>query len=364
MKKHTKVAGRLTIGVDVGDRLSHVCVLDESGAMIEESRLATTPIAFRRRFGSCASARVALEVGAHSPWVERLLKDCGHEVFVANPRKLRMIYENDRKTDRVDAEWLARVARLDPKLLAPIQHRTGSCQQDLAMLRARDALVVARTRLVNHVRGAVKAVGARVVKCSTASFHRQALVGIPEELKPALTCIIKTIESLTVDIHMMEKKIQLMARERYPETQLLQQVTGVGPLTATSFVLTIEDPDRFRTNRSLGAYLGLTPRRCQSGGNDPQMRITKAGDAHLRRLLVGSSHYILGPFGPDSDLRRWGLALAQRGGKNAKKRAVVAVARKLAVLLHSLWRTAEVYEPLRNTLRRARQDGQTKRISA
>jgi transposase len=347
MRKHTRRLGKLTIGLDVSDRYSYVCMLDEAGEVIEESRLATTKTAVHRWFGACPAARVALEVGPHSPWVERLLRDCGHEVLVANSRKLRMIYENERKTDRVDAEWLARVARLDPKLLAPIRHRAGRCQHDLAVVRARHALVVARTRLVNHVRGLVKAVGGRIVKCSTESFHKKAPSGIPLELRPALAPVIKTVAALTADIRKMETQIESMGRQRYPETALLRQVSGVGPVTATSFILTLEDPHRFKSNRSLGAYLGLTPRRNQSGDKDPQMRITKAGDSDLRRLLVGAAQYILGPFGPDSDLRRWGLSLAERGGKNAKKRAVVAVARKLAVLLHSLWRTGEVYEPLR-----------------
>ena len=118
-------------------------------------------------------------------------------------------------------------------------------------------------------------------------------------------------------------------------------------MTALAYLLTLEEPGRFEQSRSVGAYVGLTPRRDQSGQTDKQLRITQCGDGYLRQLLVTSSHYILGPFGPDSDLRRYGLRIAERGGKNAKKRAVVAVARKLAVLLHHLWKTGVDYEPLR-----------------
>jgi len=340
----------LTIGLDIGDRYSQICVLDAAGQVDEESRVATKPAALQRSLGSYAPSRVAIEVGTHSPWVSRLLAECGHEVVIANPRKLRGIYENDSKDDRVDAQWLARVARLDPQLLSPIRHRGVQAQADLAQIRARDALVRARTQQVNHVRGAVKAFGTRVASCSAASSRKRA-AELPESLRVSLAPVLQTITWLTTQIQEYDRRIEAM-QDRYPETQLLRQVCGVGPLTSMAFVLTIEDPHRFPRSRILGSYLGLRPRRDKSGAQDPQLRITKAGDTMLRRLLVSSAHYVLGPFGPDSDLRRWGLALAARGGKNAKKRAVVAVARKLAVLLHRLWITAEVYEPLRQAAAR------------
>jgi transposase len=303
----------------------------------------------RQRFAGITASRIALEVGTHSPWVQRLLEECGHEVVVANPRKLRMIYQNDSKDDGVDAESLARVARMDPKLLRPIRHRGRRAQQHLALLRSRAALVRARTLSVNHVRGSVKSFGGRVKTCSTGSFARQAVGQVPAELRSVLRGVLELIAALTVRIRRYDKQIEGLAGECYPETALLRQVPGVGALTATSYVLTLEGPRRFRRSRSVGAYLGLRPRRSQSGQRDPELRITKAGDTELRRLLVGAAHYILGPFGPDTDLRRWGEALAARGKKNAKKRAVVAVARKLAVLLHRLWLTGEVYEPLRQS---------------
>jgi len=201
--------------------------------------------------------------------------------------------------------------------------------------------------LINHTRGIVKSMGGRLPSCSSSSFHKRVQQDLPDELKPALTLVLDTIAALNVKIQRLETRIERLASKRYPETGLLRQVSGVGPLTALSYVLTVEDPQRFKSSRTIGPYLGLRPRQSQSGDVDPELRITKASDSDLRHLLVGSAHYILGPFGPDTDLRRWGLALAARGKKNAKKRAVVAVARKLAVLLHRLWVTAEVYEPLR-----------------
>jgi transposase len=282
-----------------------------------------------------------------------VLEECGHEVLVANPRKLRLIYANKRKTDEIDAENLARLARVDPRLLYPLKHRGEDSQAHLAIIRSRQALVDCRTQLVNHVRGAVKSFGARLPKCSARSFHKRASEHIPEALRPALGPILEVIASLTERIRDYERELETISKEHYPETELLRQVEGVGTLTALTFVLTVEDPYRFERSRSVGAYLGLVPASDRSGDRDPQKRISKEGDQMLRKLLVGSAHYILGPFGHDSDLKRHGEKIASRGGKNAKKRAVVAVARKLAVLLHSLWASAEVYEPLRNAHRSA-----------
>ena len=336
-----------TVGMDLGDRTSHFCVLDEDGGVVERGKIQTTREGFRKRFEERTGMRIALEVGTHSPWVSRFLKELGHEVLVANPRKTRLIYENRGKQDPVDAEALARIARLDPKLLYPVEHRPESVAQDLAVLRARDALVRTRTLLVNHVRGAVKATGHRVKKCSARTFAGQAVGEIPKEVRGALSSVLTTIEVVSKQILALDKRIGELGKKKYPETALLRQVGGVGPIVALAYVLTLEHPGRFRKSRAVGPYLGLVPAKSQSGDSDPQLRITKEGDNFLRRLLVQSAQYILGPFGKDCDLKRFGQALSARGERNAKKRAVIAVARKLAVLLHRLWRTAEVYEPLR-----------------
>ena len=276
------------------------------------------------------------------------MESCGHEVLVANARKVRLIYGEGRKSDKLDAENLARLARLDPKLLSPLKHRDEASQAHLALVRSREALVSTRTKLVNHVRGSVKSFGGRLSKCSAQSFHKKAAADIPEPLKPALEPLLETIESLSARIRQFDRELEALAEEFYPETKLLRQVNGIGPLSALAFVLILENPERFETSRMVGAYARLVPAKHQSGESDPQKRISKRGDEMLRRLLVSSSQYILGPFGEDSDLRRHGLKIAERGGKRAKKRAVVAVARKLAVLLHRLWLTGELYEPLYN----------------
>jgi transposase len=336
----------LTIGLDLGDKYSEGCVVDASGEVVETFRVRTTQPALDRALARFGKARVVLEVGTHSPWMSRGASAQGHDVIVANPRRVRLIAENDSKSDGFDAELLARLGRVDPQLLHPIVHRGEQAQRDLVLLRARDGFVRARTQLVNQVRGFAKSLGTRLPRSSTEAFPRRVRCVASMDLFPGLETMLEMIERLTQEIRAMDREVERLCRELYPETKLLRQVKGVGPITALCFVLTLEDPSRFRKSRSVGAYLGLRPRQRDSGEQRPQLRITKAGDELLRRLLVSAAHYVLGPFGPDTELRRIGLRLAETGGQAAKKRAVVAVARRLAVLLHRLWVTGEVYQPL------------------
>ena len=333
-----------TLGIDLGDRRSDFCLLADNDP-VRRGSVATTPQAMAELFGSQERCLVVMEVCSQSPWVSRVAREAGHEVIVADPRRLALITRGVRKTDRKDAEWLARLARADRALLNPVRHRDESTQADLSVMRARRSLVESRTALVNHVRGAVKALGHRIKKCSATSFHRQAPAQIPAQLRPALEPVLKVLEQLSEQIRAYDQLLETIARTRYPQTALLEQVPGVGSLAALMYVLTLEDPRHFARSRQVGPYLGLTPRKRQSGDSDPQLRITKAGDREMRRLLVISANYILGRHGPDCDLRRWGLKIAERGAKNARKRAKVAVARRLAVLLHHLWLTGEVYDP-------------------
>lgn len=336
----------LTIGLDLGDRHTEGSVLSESGEVIETFRVATTMSAMARTLGGFEASRVILEVGTHSPWVSRIVEQAGHELIIANPRRVRLIAENDSKTDAVDAELLARLGRVDPDLLKPIVHRGEQAQRDRILLLARDGLVRARTQLVNQVRGFVKSLGQRCPTSSTEAFPRRVRERFSEDVFPGQSAMLEMIDRLTLEIGQMDKEAERLCKERYPETSALRQVKGVGALTSLGFVLTLEDPSRFAKSRAVGAYLGLRPRSRQSGEHQPQLRITKAGDGLIRRYLVGAAQYILGPFGPDTELRRVGLKLAERGGKAAKKRAVIAVARKLAVLLHRLWVTGEEYQEL------------------
>jgi transposase len=343
--KNSSTVSCSTIGVDLGDRCSRVCVLDGDGDVVEEASIPTTRGAFERKFASIDRSRVVIETGTHANWVHDVVVNAGHDVVVANARKVHAISSNERKSDTVDARLLARLGRVDVRLLQPVQVRPESLRLDMALIRARAALVEARTSIVNSVRGLSKTAGHKLRSCSSASLHKQP---IDASLEAALQPLMTTLEQLSNSIADYDKRIKHLCESRHPQTKLLMQIKGVGPLTALYFVLLIGDPERFAHPRDVGAYFGLVPRRDQSGGHDPQLRISKTGDRLGRSLLVQCAHHILGAFGADSDLRRFGLKLAERGGKTAKKRAVVATARKLAVLLFALLRTGEVYEPLRN----------------
>jgi transposase len=275
-------------------------------------------------------------------------------VIVAHARNVRLIGESSRKDDRLDSRTLARLARIDPQLLGPVQHRSAKAQIHLTVIRARAGLVSARTALVNTARGLAKSYGERLRGCGTQQVSRDLAVGLSAELREVLEPLWREVESLNERIKEYDGRMEQIAKEIHPEVSLLKQVKGVGTLIALPYVLTWEDPHRFRKSRDVGCFLGLRPGRRNSGQSQPQLHISKEGDRCLRTMMVQGAHYILGPFGENSDLRRWGLQLAERGGKNAKKRALVAVARKLAVLLHRLWVSGEVYEPLRNNHKEVR----------
>ena len=337
-----------TMGLDVGDRKSHFCVLDEvTGEILREGTVATTRVALREFLSQLCALRVVQETGGHSPWISALVEECGHESVVAQASRVALIYGSHRKCDRVDAEMLARLGRVDRRLLSPVRHRGEAAQRHRALLKARDLLVRTRASLVLHCRGTVKSFGDRLPSCSTKAFHRLAAQHIPEHLRATLAPVLAVLELTTGQIAQMDARIKQLCAEVYPETKRLEQVPGVGPLSALCYVLTIEDPSRFRKSREVGAYVGLVPRRDQSGAVDKQLRITKAGDRMLRTLLVQCAHYIVGPFGPDTALRRWALPRLAGGGPSMKKRTVIAVARKLAVLLHRLWVTGAEYDSLR-----------------
>jgi len=343
------MSDNITIGMDLGDKYHIAVIFDVQGNELGVSKVINTRAGIKKFFTRFEGSTVAIEAGTHSPWISRLLEQKGFSVYVGNPRKLRFIWDSQDKSDERDARMLGMVCRVEPRLLSPLHHRGSQAQADLVMIKSRDMLVKSRAKLINHARGVVKANGERLPCCSSDSFVKRCSDHVPDDLWPALEPIFNTITQLREQIRELDAEIDQMCRQQYPEAARLQQVAGVGPVTALTYVLSIEDPSRFSKSRQIGPFLGLTPRRDQSGETDKQLRITKAGNKYLRQLLVGCAHYILGPFGPDSDLRRHGLTLAARGGKNAKKRAAVAVARKLAVLLHRLWISEQTYEPFFST---------------
>jgi transposase len=340
----------ITIGLDLGDKKHALCVLNQEGDIIDERSITNQRESLRRLSQKYPQARIAFEVGSHSPWIKRFLADLGHEVFVANPRKLRAIYTSDRKSDKNDARMLAKIARIDPQMLHPIEHGTEQAQRDLLQIKLRDNLVRQRVDIISSVRFTLKSLGVSLPSPNSACFAKRCrtlLANDHSELLAMIEPSLQVIDIMTQKIRELDRAIEALSEEKYPVTQRLRQITGIGPITALTFVLTIEDPQRFERPRDVAAYLGLVPKRDQSGALDKQLRISKAGDAYLRSLLVGCAQYILGPFGPDTDLKRHGLMLSERGGARNKRKAVVAIARKLAVLMLVLWKHQRDYEPLR-----------------
>ncbi len=351
MKKFTYTAGtsaKKTLGFDLGDRCSHYCLVDRKAREIEQGVVETNHSSLRAFFKRMKGVRLVLEMGTHACWIADLAEEMGLEVLIANPRSFELLTKSYRKTDARDCQLLADAGRMSPQLLSPIVRRPKQCRVDLSSLRSRKCLVESRTRLVNHVRGVLKFHALRAPKCSVESFHRKVLAVIPKELEMALLPVVQLIEHTNKQIKSLEVQTQKMAKERYPITETFEEVAGVANIISSTFAMTIGDPDRFSDARTVGAYIGVVPRMNSSGDSNPDLSITKAGDGEVRRTMVIAANYIMGPFGPDCDLKRFGLRMIDNGrrkGKNAKKRAIIAVARKLAVLLLHLWKTGAKYDP-------------------
>jgi len=339
------------IGVDLGDKKHHICVTDKDGSVLCEKTITNRKAELVQLAKEYEGSLIAIEVGAHSPWISRLIQENGCSCLVANARKLRAIYENDRKCDALDARMLAKLARVDPELLSPIQHSSEQCQLDRLVITLRDSLVRQRVNIISTIRFSLKSLGISLPSCSSWYFHkycREALEG--SQVLNVVESSLQALEALNTQIKNLDKQIAQTALNHYPQTKVLEKIPGVGPITSLSFVLAIGGTERFKDPRNVGAYLGLVPRRDQSGKSDKQLPITKAGNANVRRLLVQCAQYILGRFGPDCQLREYGLSLAARGGKAAKKKAVIAVARKLAVLMLVLWKNEQPYQPYFNSV--------------
>jgi transposase len=350
----------MTIGMDLGNKKHEICIVDTGmGEIIEHAKVDNDMESLEKyycKFTEPSKVKIVIEAGTHSPWIYHFLSGKGFNVLIGNPRKLRMIWKSDNKNDKKDAEMLARIGRLDNNLLYPIKHRNIEAHRDLNIIKCRDSLVSCRTKLVNTVRGLLKSQGIAVSLSSTESFAKKVKDVIPADLYLIFKDILNTIEDLSLKIKRFDKLLNKICENKYPEVKYLQQIKGVGPITSLTYILTLEDHSRFEKSRDVGPYIGLVPRRDQSGDTDKQLSITKAGNSYLRSVLVSAAHYILGPFGEDCDLRKYGLRISERGGKAAKKKAIVAVARKLAVLMHSLWKTGKVYEPLKNSKKKKEQE--------
>jgi transposase len=346
-----KYSTEFFVGMDVSDKSVEIHILPkdaEEGKSLKVKNDQRSLTAFAESFERPSAVKLALETGTHSSWQAELFRSKGIETVVANARDLRMIWGSDKKDDREDAKKLARLLRADLKLLHGVEVKGKARRNALAVVKARDCLSRCRTKLINTVRGLLKSEGVDSSEIDAHSFGAKAPSLIPRELRTALSPLVAQIAEMDGELRSYDKKLASMMKV-FDGCAEVSQIKGVGPVTSLAFVLTVGEPERFQNGERLAAYTGLAPRRDQSGETDRQCHISKAGSELLRRSLVQAAHYIMGPFGDrDCDLREFGERISARGGKNAKKRAVVAVARKLAVLMLKLWKSREEYDPQRS----------------
>ena len=336
----------VTIGMDMGDRTHKAVVLGADGRETERREVANTEAEVGAFLGRHPGATLAIETGTHCRWVGALATRLGLRVLTANARKTEMIWKSSRKNDWRDAEMLAKVARTDASLLHPVKLRGAGDQRLMRLAKAREALVRCRTALVNQVRGFCKAEGVRLRKCSAESFA--SLKGdLPAEVADAARHLFGALKEISAKIRAYDGALEAaLMRMRREDAELVMQIPGVGPVTAAVFLAAVGDVKEFGGKpRDAGPFLGLAPRQAQSGASDPQMRISKEGNAMARKLLVVAANHIMGPFGKDSDLRRHGMRIAERGGKSGRRRAKVAVARRLAVTMMAMLRDRAAYRP-------------------
>ena len=345
MKSSEPQSFSLILGLDVGDRRSEACIM-QGGAVAEFSSVKTEEPSLRKLFARPEHAHVVLETGTHSLWIADLAEQCGHKVTLVDARRFALLRTNQRKTDKKDSELLAKAANSEFIDLWSVRRRSPQTRSDVTKLRLRDGLVASRSALINQVRGCAKSLMARLPPCDANYFARKAAELLPKEHRRMFAPMLKSIAEITANIRAYDKELAKVAELRYSKpVERMRQVPGVGPLTSLAMALAIEDPTRFKKSRDVAAYFGLVPGKHESGEMDVQKRITKSGDGMTRRYLVQAAHYVLGPHGPDCDLKRFGQALAATGGPRGKRRAVVAVARRLAVLLHRLWVSGQTYDP-------------------
>jgi transposase len=329
------------IGIDIGDKINFVCILNNKGEILFRKEISNTKEDMREYFQSIEKASIVFEVGSHSPWISRLLIADGHDVFICNPRKLAAVSQNLKKSDEEDSLMLAQLLLTGKHLLSQVHHANEDKMRDFLLIKSRKALVKCRTILINTSRGVVKSFGERISPNLTANaFHKYAGDSLTSESNEKIKDLIEVIGKTTEQILLYEKNIDTLIQNKYPVAQLLQSINGVGPLTSLTYVLTIDDPKKFPNSRTVGAFLGLVPRRDQSGNKDKQLPITKAGSKLLRSLLINCANYILSEKGEDNQIKRFGLKIRGDGtSKTKNNKAKVAVARKLSVIMHKLWIT-------------------------
>lgn len=342
------------IALDVSDRTAKVCVMGKIAGrkhIIEQTTIQMTKDAFRAYLGAKnPSWPVVFETGTHCRWMENTVKSLGMKPIVANPARMRMMSESNTKNDRNDARELAQMALADVDLLHPVSLRGETCQQMLRLLKARDAMVAVRTKFVNQLRGFAKSMGFRLPGCSARKVGRLDKTQWPDDFEAVAWPIMDVLETLELKIKAYESQIRKLASSPELEAKIdrVREVYGIGLLSGCALVASIDaNPERFSKARDAGAYFGLVPKQRQSGEMDMQCHITMAGSEYVRNLMVESAQIALRDGAKDTDIKLKGLRICERGGRIARRKAVIAVARCLVVTAVALLKHPErEYVPL------------------
>jgi len=347
-----------TIGIDVSDRTSKICVMrkmpDGERRIVIETTCATTREGFEEVLAKLdRSWPVAFETGTHCRWMDKCFRRLGFPTIIANPGQVPSITKSNKKNDRNDARELARLAIADPAMLHPVFLRDEVYQQMLRFHHARNMLISQRTQTINQIRGFAKSLGYRIECSSTESFHEVSRADWPKELEEAVWPIMGTLKVINLKVKAYDKLIEKLAEkpEFKPMVDRARVIYGVGIIGSTVLIAAIGGrPDRFTHARDVGAYLGMTPKQDQSGDTDKQLHITHAGSDIVRTALVECAGVALMTNAKETDLKLKGLRIALRGGKIARKKAKIAVARSMAVTIVALLQKPdEEYVPLSET---------------
>jgi len=330
------------VGLDVSQKMTAICVVDGVGLRLWRGQCPTVPerIADMVRRQAGDGARIGIETGAMTPWLVHELRNVGLDVVCLDARHARAALKMQiNKTDQNDAEGLAQIVRTG--WFRAVHVKSFDSHRVRALLGARTQLVGMTTRLSNHIRGVLKTFGLLPGAMRGLPFDRKVEALLVEHADVALIVqpMLVAWRQLRVQIKAFDKAIRKLVRSN-TTCRLLMSVPGIGVLSALAYVSTVEDPERFARSRSVGAHLGLTPRQYQSGEVDRSGRISKCGDNLARTLLYEAAGVVLSRVKRDSGLKIWAQAIAKRSGSGKAK---VALARKLSVILHSIWRSGQPF---------------------
>lgn len=332
-----------TIGMDLGNKVHKIIGLNEHGKEVLRCEVENTKAAVEAFFKEHADATIAMETGTCCRWVSKLARLHCHDAIVGNARKLRAIWQSKQKNDWNDAHMIAALARASRELFHPVMLRDDEHHDLYQLIQLRDISVRQRTQTINAIRGMCKAAGDFVRKCDAQGLFRH-LEYIPETQAWKFRPLIERLGAIAENIQQYDWLIQDYADAHFKtQVALLRTIPGVGLITSCMFVALIQDPKNFGNPRDAGCYFGLTAGQDQSGDKDAPMHVTKAGNTQMRKLLVTAANYILRDSSPDSAIKRYGQRICARGGKIARRKAKIAIARKLSVVMMSMLQSGESY---------------------